>query len=117
MPVLTYRVGIWRVSKEVVRRMGVCFHRAVRHIFGYHNFESVKYVLFGFHILPIDLRITRVVLLLTGSALRSYRDVLSVCARCQRDREKSMKIVITPRWFPWGTPISSTNRKTAEVII
>ena len=35
--------------------MGVCFNRAVRYIFGYHDFESVKHILFGFHVLPIDL--------------------------------------------------------------
>ena len=53
--VLTYGVGLSSVSKEVVHRMGLCFNRAVRCIFKYHDFESVKRILFGFHVLPIDL--------------------------------------------------------------
>ena len=79
MPVLTYGVGIWSVSKEVERMMGVCFNRTVRRVFGYHDFESVKHILFGSHVLPIDRCITRLVLLLIGSTLRSKRKLLSVC--------------------------------------
>jgi hypothetical protein len=94
LPVLTYGVGIWNVSKEVERRIGVCFNRAVRRIFRYHDFESVKHILFGFHVLPIDLYIIRAVLLLIGNALKSSRNVLRVCAMWQRDRNKNMNVVM-----------------------
>ena len=78
MPVLTYGVGNWSVSKKVERRMGLRFNRAIRRIFGNHDLESVKHILFGFHVLTIDLCITRAVLLFIGRALRSNIDVLSV---------------------------------------
>ena len=48
MPVLTYGVRIWSVRTEVERKLEVCFNRAVGRIFGYHDFESVKHILFGF---------------------------------------------------------------------
>ncbi len=72
--------------------MGVCFNKVVRRIFGYYDFESVMHLLFSFHVLPIDLFITRAALLLFGSVLRSNRDVLIVCTRWQHDREKCVGV-------------------------
>jgi hypothetical protein len=39
---------VWCVNGEAKRRIRVIFNRVVRRIFGYHDYESVKHILFGF---------------------------------------------------------------------
>ena len=51
-----YGASIWSVSKEVKRRMGVCFNWTVRRTFRYHDFESIKHILFGYKYRNIETR-------------------------------------------------------------
>ena len=85
IPILMYGAAVWSISTEEKRKVGVCLNRGVRRIFNYNDYESVKDICFGFHMLPADLYITRASLLLCGSALRSNRNVLVKCAMWQRD--------------------------------
>ena len=94
IPILMYGAAVWSMSVEAKRKLGVCFNRAIRRIFGYHDYESVKDILFGFCVLPADLQMVRAELLLCGAGLRSERGVMKMCACWQRDREKLMRVLL-----------------------
>ena len=55
LPILLYGARIWSCSNEMLRKIGVSFNNAVRKVFNYMYFESVKDILRGFCILPMDL--------------------------------------------------------------
>ncbi len=53
LPILTCGAGVWCLSKEMIRRVDATFNNAVRQIFGYKKYESIKDI-FGFGLLPKD---------------------------------------------------------------
>ena len=55
LPILTYGCFNWKLNNEGKRQISVCFNRAMRKIFGYRDYESVKDILFGFKLFSIDL--------------------------------------------------------------
>jgi hypothetical protein len=92
--ILMYGARVWCVNREMKRKIGVTFNRAVRRIFGYHDYESVKHILFGFSILPIDLVIVKAQFMLMGACLRSDREVLKVCDEWQRNRQRYLDMMM-----------------------
>ena len=88
LPILTYGCCNWNLNNEGKRQISVCFNRAIKKIFGYRDYESVKDILFGFKLLPIDLILVKSNLCLIGKALQSNRRVLSKCAewcKCKKE--------------------------------
>ena len=67
------------ISAEEKHKVGVSLNRGVRRIFNYNDYESVKDICFGFHVLPVDLYIVHAILLLCGHSLRSDKSVLVKC--------------------------------------
>ena len=49
--------GTYGCLVEDKRRLGVTFNRAIRRLFEYNYYESIKDILFGFKMLPINLLI------------------------------------------------------------
>jgi hypothetical protein len=87
IPILTYGAGVWRCNSEALRGIGVTFNNAVRKVFHYRKFESVKDILRGFGILPMDLYIKRVRLVLLFDCLKSERNIVKLCAACNLECE------------------------------
>ena len=88
LPVLTYGCCNWNLNNEGERQISVCFNRAIRRIFDYGDYESVKDILFGFKLFPIDLMLVKSNLCLIDKALQSNRRVLSKYAewcRCKKN--------------------------------
>ena len=50
VPILMYGACNWRMNAEEYRKVCVCFNRAIRRVFGYKDFESVRGILLGFSI-------------------------------------------------------------------
>ena len=94
IPILMYGAGNWRMNVEEERKVCVCFNRAVRRVFGYKDYESVREILFGFSIIAADLFIKRVKLLLNSVCIRSDRLVLKRCAEWQRDRACNLTLIM-----------------------
>ena len=65
-----YSCGTWHINVEFKTRVFVCFNKLIRRIFVYYDFESVKDILFGFDILPIDMYKVKARLLLVSAVLR-----------------------------------------------
>ena len=42
---LIYGAGVWQCKNEQLRKFGESFNNAVRKVFGYRRFESVKDIL------------------------------------------------------------------------
>ena len=59
LPILMFGAGAWKLRVEDKRRLGVTFNKAIRRLFAYNGYESIKDILFGFKMLPINLLIDR----------------------------------------------------------
>ena len=81
IPILTYGAGVWRCTSEILRGIGVTFNNAIRKVFHYRKFESVKDILRGFDMLPMDLYVKRVRLLLLFHCMKSERNIVKLCAK------------------------------------
>jgi len=93
-PILTYGCGNWCMSFESKRRVSVCYNRAIRRVFRYKDYESVKHIMFGFNMLPMDLYLVKANLCLIGNALRSNRLLLKKCAEWFRNSEECIKTLL-----------------------
>ena len=71
LPILAYGAALWKTSYETKRRIGVCFNDCIRKIFGYNRFESVRQILYGFNMLPMDLYIVGARMLFISTAINS----------------------------------------------
>lgn len=80
LPVLGYGAGVWKCNNDTIRRVGVCFNDAIRRVFGYRRYESVRTILFEFGMLPMDLYVAKARLLMVSNAMRSNRELVRVCA-------------------------------------
>ena len=80
LPVLGYGAGVWKCNNETIRRVGVCFNDAIRRIFGYRRYESVRNIVFEFGMLPVDLYVAKSRLLMVSNAMISERELVRVCA-------------------------------------
>jgi hypothetical protein len=80
VPILMYASGVWSCSKELLRRISVSFNNAIRKVFGYRKFESVKDILRGFNILPMDFHVLYSKLILLNVCMTSNRRIVSVCS-------------------------------------
>ena len=85
LPILMFGAGAWKLRVEDKSRFGVTFNRAIRRLFGYNDYESIKDILFGFKMLPINLLIDRAQLLLCGACLQSEKILLKMCTVHKRD--------------------------------
>ena len=61
--ILMYDASVWSCARKSLRRISVSFNDAVRKIFHYNRWESVRAVLRGFSIIPMDLHLIRAKLL------------------------------------------------------
>ena len=77
---LMYGVSVWSCARESVRRISVSFNDAVRKIFHYNKWESVRTVLRGFGVVPMDLHLIRTKLLLLFNCILSERRIAKVCS-------------------------------------
>ena len=91
LPILAYGAALWKTNYETKRRIGVCFNDCIRKIFGYNRFESVRQILYGFNMLPLDLCIVRARMLLIGSAINSDRRLVKKCGEHSRDKGKFLQ--------------------------
>ena len=64
VPILMYGASVWSCAGESLRRIGISFNDAVRKIFHYNRWESVRAVLRGFGMVPMELHLIRAKLLL-----------------------------------------------------
>ena len=78
--ILLYGAGIWKCNNEIIRKLGVSVNNAVRKVFHYKYCESVKDILRGFCILPVDLSVTCSKLLLIWDGIHSNRNIVKICA-------------------------------------
>ena len=76
------------------RRLGVTFNRAIRRLFGCNDYESIKDILFGFKMLPINLLIDRAQLLLCSTCSQSERILLKMCAMYRKDSDVFMNMLM-----------------------
>ena len=76
LPILAYGAALWKTSYETKHPIGVCFNDCIRKIFGYNRLESVRQILYGFNMLPMDLYIVRARMLLISSAINSDRHLV-----------------------------------------
>ena len=81
VPVLLYGCATWCISKEMIRQINVTFNNAIRRVFNYNQWESVKDIVHGFGMVPVDLYLIRARLLMIGVALCSKREIVNVCGR------------------------------------
>ena len=84
----------WKLRVEDKRKLGVTFNRAIRRLFGYYDYESIKDILFGFKMLPLNLLIDRAQLLLCGACLQSERILLKMCAMHKRGNDVFMNMLM-----------------------
>ena len=84
---LTYGAGVWKCKNEHLCKLVVSFNSAVRKVFSYKRFESVKGILRDFCTLPLDFYIDRMRLLLLYDCLKSKRSVVRMCAEVSADGE------------------------------
>ena len=94
LPILMFGAGAWKLRVENKRRLVVTFNRAIKRLFGYNDYESIKDILFGFKMLSINLLIDRAQLLLCGACLRSKRILLKMCAVHKRDNNVFMNMLM-----------------------
>ena len=93
VPILMYGACNWRMNAEEYRKVCVCFNRAIRRVFGYKDFESVRGILLGFSIISADLFIKRVKSLLYSSCITSDGLIVKRCVEWQRDRECTLTLI------------------------
>ena len=89
-------INVWCRCLEVASnksRLEV-FNITIRRLFGYNDYESIKNILFGFKLLPINLLIDRAQLLLCGACLQSEKILLKLCAMHKRDSDVFMNILM-----------------------
>ena len=87
-----FGAGAWKLRVEDKRRLGVTFNRAIRRLFGYNDYESIKDILFVFKMLPINLLIDRAQFWLCGARLQSESILLKMCAMHKRNNDVFMNI-------------------------
>ena len=84
-------INLWswcvKGKNEKLRKPIISFHNAARKLFNYRRFESVKGILRGFCMLPLDFCIDRMRLLLLYNFLKSERSVVRMCAEVSADDE------------------------------
>ena len=85
LPILTYGCVNWYLNSHDKQQIKVCFNRAFRKIFNFHDHESVRDILYGFCVLPIELYVMKAKLSFIGSCLQSDRMVIKKCAQWQRN--------------------------------
>ena len=79
VPILMYGASVWSCARESLRRIGTSFNDAVRKIFHYNRWESVKAILRGFGMVPMDLHLIHAKLLLIFNYILSDRCIVKVC--------------------------------------
>ena len=84
----------WKLRVDDKRKLGVTFNRAIRRLFGYYDYESIKDILFGFKMLPLNLLIDRAQFLLCGACLQSERILLKMCAMHKRGNDVFMNMLM-----------------------
>ena len=89
-----YGAGAWKLRVENKHRLRVTFNRAIRCLFGYNDYESIKDILFGFKMLPINLLSDKAQLLLCSMCLQSERILLKMCAMHKRDSDVFMNVLM-----------------------
>ena len=57
LPILMYSSEVWRCNMEELRKVSVSYNNAIRRIFGFKKFESVKEIISFCNMLPCDLQI------------------------------------------------------------
>ena len=72
--------------------MNVCFNRAIRRVFKYKDYESIRDIMFGCKILPMDLYLIKVKLCFIGNAFRSNKVLLNRCAILCRSFDEYINI-------------------------
>jgi hypothetical protein len=72
----------------------VCFNRSIRRVFKYNDWESVKDIMFGFNVLPMDLFLNKSNLCFLGNALRSNRVLVRKCANWYRSKDETIAILL-----------------------
>ena len=87
IPIITYGTGVWECKNEQFRILCVLFNNNLRKVFCFGRFVSVKSILRGFFMLPLDLYIDRIRLLLLYDCLKSERSVVRMCAEVSTDDE------------------------------
>jgi hypothetical protein len=94
LPILSYGAGVWKVGFKVKQRIGVVWNDCVRKVFGYRRCESIRNVLYGFGMLPMDLFIIRARFLLISSAIRSDRKLVKCCAEYVRNKVNFLNLML-----------------------
>ena len=87
VPILMCGASVWSYARESLRRISVSFNDAVRKIFHYNRWESVRAVLRGFGMVPMDLHLIRAKLLLLFNCILSERRIVKVCSEINAYRE------------------------------
>ena len=80
MSILMYGASVWSCAREYLRRISISFNDAVRKIFRYNKWKSVRAVLRGFGMIPMDLHLISVKLLLLFNCMLSERRIVKVCS-------------------------------------
>ena len=85
--ILMYGASVWSCARESLRRISVSFNDAVRKIFHYNRWESVRVVLRGFGMVPMDLHLIRAKLLLLFNCILCERRIVKVCSEINAYRD------------------------------
>ena len=87
VPILMYGTSVCSCARKSLRRISVSFNDAIRKIFHYNIWESVRAVLRGFGMVPMDLHLIRAKLLLLFDCILSERRIVKVCSEINTYRE------------------------------
>ena len=85
--ILMYGASVWSFARESLRRINVSFNDAVRKIFHYNRWESVRAVLRVFGMVPMDLHLIRAKLLLLFNYILSEWCIVKMCSEINAYRE------------------------------
>ena len=94
LPILGYGAGVWNVNYETKRSVGVCFNDAIRKLFHYNRWESVRNILLGFRMLPMDIYLVQSRLLLIRSAMLSNRKIVKLCGNYVFERDDFVSVLL-----------------------
>ena len=94
---------MWKCKNEQLRQLGVSFNNAVRKVFGCRRYESVKGILQGFCMLPLDFMLIVCVYYSYSDCFKSESCVVRMCAEVSADDEDVVRLCnefnFALKWF------------------
>ena len=79
IPILVYGCEIWSDAVVELNKVKVCLNKAVRRIFNMKQYESVRYILMSFNMLPANFLVLQKKLMLGAKLLSSVNDIEKCC--------------------------------------